>query len=135
MDTAAYVRNLLKKDKKVKPPNEKCLGRKPKTVHLKDFGCLAYIKNRNGEKLKFDAKAQIHAFLGYDGNSTAYLLQDIEIRKVTRARNPVFNEKKVFGSSNESREDKNSDILFDFIPENEIEQGIVDKKVKVEVKK
>ena len=72
-------------------------------------------------------------FLGYDGNSTAYLLQDVETRKLTRARN-VFNEKKVVGFSNESREDENSDLLFDVTFEDEMEEGKVDKIVKVEVK-
>ena len=64
----------------------------------------------------------------------AYLLQDVETRKLTRARNVVFNEKKVVGSSNESRNDENSDLLFDVTFEHEIEEGNVEKIVKVEVK-
>ena len=134
VDTAAYVRNLVKRDKNEKNPYEKFWGRKPKTDHLKVFGCLAYVKNRNREKSKFDPKARKHVFLGYDGNSTAYLLQDVETRKLTRARNVVFNEKKVVGFSNESREDENSDLLFDVTFEDEMEEGKVDKIVKVEVK-
>ena len=85
VDTAAYARNLVKKDKNEKTPYEKFWGRKPKTDHLKVSGCLAYVKNRNREKSKFDCKARKHVFLGYDGNSTAYLLQDVETRKLTRA--------------------------------------------------
>ena len=56
-------------------------------------------------------------------------LQDVETRKLIRARNVVFNEKKVVNFSNESREDENSD-LFDVTPDDEIEQGCVENKLK-----
>ena len=65
------------------------------------------------EKSKLDPKARKHVFLIYDGNSTAYLLQDIETRKLTRARNIVFNEKRVVDFTNETRKDENDDLLFD----------------------
>ena len=62
------------------------------------------------------------------------MLQDVETRKLTPARNIVFKEKKVVGFSNESREDEYFDLLFDVTFEDEIEQGNVDKIVEVEVK-
>ena len=135
VDTAAYVRNLVKKDQNEKTPYEKFWGKKPKIDHLKVFGCLAYVKNRKREKSKFDAKARKHVFLGYDGNSTAYLLQDIKTRKLTRARNVVFNEKKVVGFTNEAREDENDDLLFDVTfdeSENNEPEGIPGIEVKDE---
>ena len=101
------------------------------------------MENRRRENSKFDPKARKHVFLGYDGNSTAYLLQDIETRKLTRARNIVFNEKKVVGFTNETREDENDDLLFDVTLDDEIEQskaesvqktGVKDEGPEVEVK-
>ena len=138
------MRNLVKKDQNEKTPYEKFWGKKPKIDHLKVFGCLAYVKNRKREKSKFDAKARKHVFLGYDSNSTAYLLQDIETRKLTRARNVVFNEKKIVGFTNEAREDENDDLLFDVtfdesennepesIPEIEVKDESPEVEVKVE---
>ena len=135
VDTAAYVRNLVKKDKTAKSPYERFWARKPKTGQLKVFGCLAYVKNRKREKSKFDPKARKHVFLGYDSNSTAYLLQDIETRNLTRARNVVFNEKKVVGFTNEPREAED-DLLFDvtFEDQNEVEdsQNVVNIETKEE---
>ena len=130
VDTAAYVRNLVKKDANEKSPYETFWGRKPKTEHLKVFGCLTYVKNRKREKSKFDPKARKHVFLGYDSNSTAYLLQDIETRKLTRARNVMFNEKKVVGFTNELREEED-DLLFDVTFDDEIEPD--DNKIIVKV--
>ena len=130
VDTAVYVRNLVKRDANDERSYEKIWGRKPKTEHLKVFGCLAYVQNRKGEKSKFDPKARKHVFLGYDSNSTAYLLQDIETRKLTRARNVIFNEKKVVGFTTELREEEN-DLLFDVTFDDEIEPD--DKKIIVKV--
>ena len=102
---------------------------------MKAFGCLAYVKNPKREKSKFDPKARKHVFLGYDSNSTAYLLQVIETRKLTQARNVVFNERKVVGFTNEPRETEN-DVLFDvtFEDQNEAEdsQNVVEKDIKEE---
>ena len=100
---------------------------------MKVFGCLAYVKNRKREKSKFDPKARKHVFLGFDSNSTAYLLQDIETRKLTRARNVVFNERKVVGFTNELRETEN-DHLFDVTFEDQNEAEDSQNVVKIEIK-
>ena len=47
VNTAAYVNNFVRKDETEKSPHTKFWGRKRKTGHLKLFGCLAYVKNRN----------------------------------------------------------------------------------------
>ena len=56
VDTAAYLRNLVKKDKTDKSPYEKFWGRKPETRHLEVFGCLAYVKNRKVKNQSFIQK-------------------------------------------------------------------------------
>ena len=93
------------------------------------------MKNRKREKSKFDPKARKHVFLGYDSNSTAYLLQDVETRTLTRARNVVFNEQKVVGFTNEIREDNDEDFLFDVNFDNENEPKSAEVEVKTEVNK
>ena len=133
VDKAAYVRNLVKKDKTDKNPHEKFWARKPKTGHLKVFGCLAYVKHRKREKSKFDPKARKYVFLGYDSNSTAYLLQDIETGKLKQARNVVFNERKVVGFTNEIREAEN-DLLFDVLFEDQNEAEDSQNVFKIEIK-
>ena len=133
VDTAAYIRNLVKKDKTDKNPHEKFWARKPKTGHLKVFGCLAYVNIRKREKSKFDPKAREHVFLGYDSNSTAYLLQDTETRKLTRARNLVFNERKVVSFTNEPREAE-KDLLSDVTFEDQNEAGDSQNVVKIDLK-
>ena len=81
----------------------------------------------------FDPKARKHVFLGYDSNSTAYLLQDIETGKLTRARNIVFNERKVVGFTNEPRETED-DLLFDVTFEDQNENENSQNVVKIETK-
>ena len=93
VDTAAYERNLVRKDKNDENSDEKFWTRKPTTGPLKIFGCLPYVEKGKREKSKFNLKARKHVFLGYDSNSTAYLLQDIETRNLKRARNVVFYER------------------------------------------
>ena len=136
VDTAAYVRNVVKKHQTHKSRYGKFWCPKPKTGHFKVFGCVAYVKNRKREHSKFDPKARKHAFKGYDNNSTAYLLQDIETRLLTRARNVVFDENKVVGFSSDPREEEN-DLLFDVTFDNETKAEdnenivIVEKRLKV----
>ena len=79
----------------------------------------------------FDPKTRKHVFLGYDSKGTAYLLKDIETRKLTRARNVVFYEKKLVGFTNELRVEE-SNLLFDLTFGDEIEAE--DKKIIVTVK-
>ena len=60
-------------------------------------------------------------------------MQDIETRKLTRARNVVFNERKVVGFTNEPRETKD-DLLFDVTFEDQNENGNSQNVVKMETK-
>ena len=101
---------------------------------MKVSECLAYVENRKREKSKFDPKARKGVFLGYDSNSTPYLLQDIETRKLTRARNVVFNERKLLGFTSEPRETEN-DLLFDVTFEDQNEAEDSQNVVKIEIKK
>ena len=100
---------------------------------MKVYGCLAYVNNRKREKSKFDSKARKHVLPGYDSNSTAYLLQDNGIHKLTRARNVAFNEKKVVDLTNEVRGEE-SDLLFDVPFNDEYEAGDSQNAVQIDIK-
>ena len=55
------------------------------------FGYLAYNLNR-GNRQKLDPKDQKSNLIGYDEESKAYLLMDLDTRRVVRARSVTFNE-------------------------------------------
>lgn len=111
VDTAAYIRNLVVRKDETKSAFEKFKARQPKTEHLKRFGCLAFVKNRGKEKSKFDAKSKRHIFLGYEENSTAYVLQDLESKKRVTARNVIFHENKDASYARQNLIDEN-DVFF-----------------------
>ena len=112
---------------------EKYWGRKPKSGHLKFFGCLACVKNRRRQKSKFDTIALNHVFLGYQISSTSDLLQNSETRKRKRAKNVVFNEKKVVGLRNELTEQKR-ELFFDVTFEDEHKTGDSPNFVTIDIR-
>ena len=109
VDTACYARNLVVKDKNTKSAFEKLFGGKPRSKHLKIFGCVAYSKNRNAsKKSKFDPNATNCLFIGYSDNTTAYLLQNLETRQIFTSRNVRFNENNLPGFYNETEDIEDS---------------------------
>ena len=114
VDTACYARNLVVKDKNAKSAFEKFFGRKPRSDHLKVFGCVAYSKNRDAsKKSKFDPKATKCLFIGYSDNTTAYLLQNIKTRQIFTSRNVRFNENNIPGFHNETEDIEDSFLYLD----------------------
>ena len=114
VDTACYARNLVVKDKNTKSAFEKFFGRKPRSDHLKVFGCVAYSKNRDAsKKSKFDPKATKCLFIGYSDNTTAYLLQNIKTRQIFTSRNVRFNENNIPGFHNETEDIEDSLLYLD----------------------
>jgi Reverse transcriptase (RNA-dependent DNA polymerase)/gag-polypeptide of LTR copia-type/Integrase core domain/GAG-pre-integrase domain len=55
-------------------PYEAWYGAKPRHLHLRCFGCLAYAHIRMEDRTKFSPKAQAYTFVGYSLDSSAYLL-------------------------------------------------------------
>ena len=94
MSTAARVRKLLlaTSSKKRFSPTETHYGKPSKVSYLIVFGWLAcYLDQGNRGKLVSNGKKI--EFIGYDEESKAYLLIDLEIRQVVRARSLTFNAK------------------------------------------
>ena len=63
-----------------------------KVSYLGVFSCLACYLDR-GNRRKLDPMGKKSKFIGYDEESKAYLLMDLETRQVMRARSVTFNEK------------------------------------------
>ena len=62
-------------------PEELWSDMKPDVVHLCIFECEAYILN-NHYCHKFEPKAGKHIFVGYEANSKAYRLWNVQKRKI-----------------------------------------------------
>ena len=93
MSTTVRVRNLC-----LTTSNEKHLslkemhyGQPSKVSSLRVFGCLAFYLDR-GNRRKLDPKGKKSKFVGFDVESKAYLLMDLDTRRVLRARSVTFNE-------------------------------------------
>ena len=114
VDTACYARNLVGKDKNTNSAFEKIFGRKPRSDHLKVFGCVVYSKNCDAsKKSKFDPKATKCLFVGYSDNTTAYLLQNIKTRQIFTSRNVGFNENNLPSFHNETEDIEDSFLYLD----------------------
>ena len=117
-----------------KSPNKKSWDRKAKSGYLKNFGCQPYLKNPKREKSKLDPPARKHVLLGYDSNSTADLLQGLQARNLTGAKNALFNEKGVVRFSIEKGEqDFFIDHLFDLAFDDEYESGDSQNVVTIDI--
>ena len=87
------VRNLCptsSNDKRLLP-TEMHYGKTSKVRYLSVFGCLAYYLDR-GNRRKLDPKGKKSKFIGYDEESKAYLLMELETTRVVRATSVTFNE-------------------------------------------
>ena len=83
--TAIYVKNRLPSPKLPDmTPFEIVCKSKPSVKHMRVFGCQAYILTPSEKRLKWDPKARMGIFVGYEEVSKAYRVFDIE---AMRARN------------------------------------------------
>jgi hypothetical protein len=69
-------------------PHELWYKEKPNHLHLRRFGCLAYVHIRKENRSKFSAKSEPYTFVGYSLDSSAYLLWNGD--KITKSRDVHF---------------------------------------------
>ena len=86
---------------------------KPRYLHLRRFGCPAYIHIPKHDRKKLDPKATRLIFVGYDLDSTAYLLWDG--KAVVRSRDVYFVEDGL-GSESAQGEARAGGPLGDTLP-------------------
>nr|KAJ0195601.1 hypothetical protein LSAT_V11C700349450 [Lactuca sativa] len=102
---ACYVHNRITSRVIPTSPYELWKGRKPNLDYLKLWGCVAYYRTPNPKQNKLGARANKSIFIGYDHNSKAQRLLDIESGVVVESRDVEFFEDKF------SKDDENSSHL------------------------
>ena len=86
ISTAMRVRNLCSTSSNEKrlSPTEIHYRKPSKVSYLRVFGCPAYLLDR-GNRRKLDPQGKRSKLIGSDEESKAYLLMDLETRRVVRA--------------------------------------------------
>ena len=97
LDTATHIRNLTvsANSNEGKSPFELFTGKTARRNHLRVFGCTAYVKRRKMNIRKLDPRSVKAKFIGYDSNSTAYVLQELTTKKIIKARIVTFKEDEI----------------------------------------
>lgn len=111
--TAIYIKNRLPSPKiDQKTPFEIVYKSKPSVKHMRVFGCQAYILTPKEKRLKWDPKARVGMFMGYEEASKAYRVFDIEAGQVVISRDITFDES-VFDFSMNQSSDEADDAALD----------------------
>jgi hypothetical protein len=71
---------------------EKFTGKKPYVLHLKVFGCIAYVHVLDEKRSKLDPKAKKCVFIGYSLEQKGYRCFNASTRKLQMSRDVVFDE-------------------------------------------
>lgn len=89
---SVYLRNRIPRNGKDISPHEELLKRKPRTDHLRVFGCAAYtwIPPVHRELGKLDARAELVTFLGFEEGTSNCLVVDRDSGRFFRARDVRF---------------------------------------------
>ncbi|MCP4339240.1 MAG: DDE-type integrase/transposase/recombinase, partial [Desulfobulbaceae bacterium] len=139
--TAVHVRNRSPTvSLSGKTPYECWFGRKPSVGHLRIFGCQAFAVIPKDHRRKLDPKAEKCLFLGYELNSKAYRLWNLDTGKVVIRIQVTFDESKIgneiidYGSGEKQPEvQKILEVQFDSqeeLPENAPEVEVPDENVE-----
>ncbi|CAL9011929.1 unnamed protein product, partial [Prunus brigantina] len=88
LQTAAYLLNRVPSKSVPKTPYEMWFGRKPSLNHLKIWGCSAYVKKHDIDKL--DARSEMCRFIGYLKETLGYYFSHPNEQKVLVARSARF---------------------------------------------
>ena len=92
---ATYIYNLVPhKSINNYIPNEIYYNKKVNLKYLKTFGCIAYYKNFNQNKEKFEINSKKGVYLGYDNNTYSYIIMDYYDHSIHYTREAVFIEEK-----------------------------------------
>jgi len=88
---AAYLRNRCwNAHLKKKSPFEKMHGEKPKLMALRVFGCICFAQVPDEKRNKLDARAVKCLFLGYSTTSKAFIVQQLDNKRVYTSRDVKF---------------------------------------------
>ncbi|KAE8957832.1 hypothetical protein PF011_g31004 [Phytophthora fragariae] len=117
--TAIYIKNRLPSSKSPdKTPFDIVYKSKPNVMHMRIFGCKAFVLTPKEKRLKWDPKAREGIFMGYEERSKAYRVYDIEAGQVVISRDVTFDE----SSFDESKAVANEEVdqLTDYFDDMQI---------------
>ena len=91
LETAAFTLNRAPSKSVEMTPYELCFGNKPKLSFLKVWGCDAYVKRLQPNKLEPESKKCV--FIGYPKETIGYTFYHKSEGKIFVAKNRTFLEK------------------------------------------
>src|SRR3954469_24836424 len=91
LETLAFTLNRVPSKSVEKTPHEMWTVKKPSLSFLKIWGCEAFVKRLQSDKIT--AKSDKCIFMGYPRETLGYFLYNREEGKVFAARNGIFLEK------------------------------------------
>ena len=91
LETAAHILNRAPSKSMKTTPYEEWFGKKPKLSYLKVWGCDAYVRKLQPDKL--ETKAEKYVFVGYPKETIGYIFYDKSEGKTLVAKTRVFLEK------------------------------------------
>ena len=86
--TSQYILNLVPSKAVSTTPKELWTGRKPSSSHVRIWGSLAYVLNRDSSKL--EARSNVCLFVGYPKGTKGYMFYDPQEQKVIVSTNARF---------------------------------------------
>ncbi|KAI3764834.1 hypothetical protein L2E82_14851 [Cichorium intybus] len=115
----------------LKIPEEEWQGREISLKHLKVFGCVSYVKVKDSERDKLEAKARKCTFIGYGLDDMGYRFWDNQNKRVIRSRDVVFNENVLYkdelaesSGRNKQPEKAENQVEFEEISEDDVVKPI-----------
>ena len=91
LETAAFTLNRAPSKSVEMTPYELCFGKKPKLSFLKVWGCDAYVKKLQPDKL--EPKSENFVFVGYPKETVGYTFYHRSEGRIFVAKNGSFLEK------------------------------------------
>jgi hypothetical protein len=108
VDIACYLINQSPTSTLVdKTPHEAWIVKKPSLVHLKFFGCDAYVHVLKEKRSKLDNKAEKCIFIGYKDGVKGYKLWNLVIRKTVYSHDVILEKLKILPNMKMNQEKEN----------------------------
>uniref|UniRef100_A0AAV1UAA9 Integrase catalytic domain-containing protein n=1 Tax=Peronospora matthiolae TaxID=2874970 RepID=A0AAV1UAA9_9STRA len=119
--TAIYIKNRLSSPKiDHKTPFEIAYKSKPSVKHMRVFGRQAYILTSKEKRPKWDPKARVGMFMGYEEALKAYRVYDIEVGQVVISRDITFDESAFdFSMDRSSDDDEDAELDLNLLAVND----------------
>ena len=117
LETAAFTLNRVPSKSVDKTPYEIWTGKSPSLSFLKIWGCDAYVKRLQSDKLT--PKSDKCIFVGYPKDTLGYYFYNRSKGKVFVARNGVFLEKEFLGGEKSGQKDYLEEVQEELVGQSE----------------